>query len=73
MLMVVWPRGQSSKIQVVWNQGNQIEVGFRHFLVCATILKPSTGSLKCVSCSLESGALMNSGMKPNSKGLERLS
>lgn len=41
--------------------GNQIEVGFRHFLVCANILKPSTASLNCIPCSLESGV---SRMKP---------
>lgn len=52
--------------------GKSNRSGFRHFLVCANILKSSSESLKCVSCNLESGALMNSEMKPNSKGLECL-
>lgn len=49
--------------------GNQIEVDFRHFLVCANILKPSAWSLKCVPCSLESGFLMTQGWKQNGEGL----
>ena len=60
-VVVLWPRRQSSEIQVVWDQENQIEVAFRYFLVCASILKSTPGSLKCVPCSLESwgGELLN--------------
>lgn len=70
MVVVLWPRKQNSRIQVVLDQGNQTEVGFRHFPLYANILKPSPESLKCVPCSLESEGLMTQGSKQNREGLE---
>lgn len=42
-------------IQIAWDQRNQMEVDLRRSAICASILKPSLGSLKYVLCSQESG------------------